>query len=167
MKLTDICEDGKAATALWISEIAIQMIDEKEKNYHFCRETIDLCWEWLMNKNVGIWDIYDRISYNEENLLDIVTDIYIKEPNLSYKYNMILMSVTYVDWQTFNYDEDEPGYPEDLNEMNDEEFEAFINRLIENRIVKKSAYESLLCYLKENYCEENKLAVKEKIIEMV
>lgn len=167
MKLTDICEDGKVVVALWMTEIAIRMIDEKEKNYHFCRETIDLCWEWLMNKNVGIWDIYDRISYNEGNLLDIVTDIYKKDPNLSYKYNVILMSVTYIDWQAFNYDEDESGYPEDLNEMSNEDFEEYINKLIEHQIIEKSTYENLLCYLKENYCEENKVAIKEKIIEMV
>ena len=80
-----------------------------------------------MNKNVGIWDIYDRISYNEGNLLDIVIDTNKEEPNLAYKYDIILVSVMYVDWQAFNYDEDEPGYPEDLNEMNDEEFERIIS----------------------------------------
>ena len=89
MKLIDIGEDGKAA-ALWIAESAIRIIAEKEEYYHFCRETIDLCWEWFVNRKVDQWDIYDRVTCDEINLLDK------KDSELSDKYDMILVSVTYL-----------------------------------------------------------------------
>ena len=167
MRFVDICEDGKVVVALWIAEITIQAIDEKEEDYHFCRETIDLCWEWLMNKNISIYDLYGRIASDETNLLDIVLNTQEKDSKLSDKYDIILVNVSYVTWQAFTYDEEVTGYPEDLNEMNDEDFEGFINKLIEDKIVEKSTYESLLCYLKENYCEENKLDVKKKVMEQL
>ena len=167
MKFIDICEDGKVVMALWIAESAIIVIDKKEKEYHFCRETIDWCWEWLINKNISIYDLYGRIASDETNLLDIVMNTQEKDPKLSDQYDIILVNVSYVTWQAFTYDEDVYGYPEDLNEMNDEDFEEFINKLIEDKIIEKSTYESLLYYLKENYCEENKVAIKEKILEMV
>lgn len=161
MGFVDICEDGKVVVALWIAETAIQAIDGKEKDYQFCRETIDLCWAWLMNKNISIYDLYGRIASDEINLLDIVMDTQEKDPKLSDQYDIILVNVSYVTWQVFTYDKDVYGYPEDLNEMNDEDFEGFINKLAEDNIIEKSRYESLLCYLKENYCEENKSEIKE------
>ncbi|MDE6052719.1 MAG: hypothetical protein K2G55_02935 [Lachnospiraceae bacterium] len=160
--------------ALWIAETAINRIDEKEEYHRFCRETIDLCWEWFVNRKVDRWDIYDRVTYEEVNLLDIVINSYKRDSDLSDKYDMILVGVTYAAWQAFNYDEEAYGYPEDLNEMSDEEFERVVNIWIDQKAIDHSRYESLLCYLKPESvkfnpikCKESKLAVKEKVIEMI
>lgn len=167
MKLIDIGEDGKAAAALWIAESAIRTIAEKEEYYYFCRETIDLCWEWFVNRKIDRWDIYDRVTCDEINLLDIVITTDKKDSELSDKYDMILVSVTYVDWQAFNYDEEAYGYPEDIEEMSDEEFERVINIWIDKKMIEHNSYENLLCYLKDNDCKENRSAIKEEILKMI
>lgn len=75
--------------------------------------------------------------------------------------------VAYITWQAFNR-AGEYGYPQDLEECEtgNEHFEGLINELLGENVVEQSEYESLLCYLKENDCKENKLAIKEKVLGM-
>ncbi len=165
MKRTDISNDGRTAVALWIAETAMQRIDAEEEYYHFCRETIDLCWEWYMNKNTDRESLYGRVSGDDESLLNIVMETQDENPSLADNYDIILGSAMYVVWQIFSYDKE--ACPEDLNEMTEEEFDHIIDGMFRDKIFEKSSYESLLYYLNENDSNKNKLAVKSKVIEMI
>lgn len=55
-----------------------------------------------MEGNVDKEDIYGRISCDDEDLQAIAISTDKKDSNLSDKYDMILASTIYVDWQAFN-----------------------------------------------------------------
>lgn len=164
MKRTDISDDGRTAAALWIAETAMYRIDAEEEYYHFCRETIDLCWKWYMIKNVDRESLYGRVSGDDESLLNIVMETQDENPGLADNYDIILGSTMYVVWQIFGYDKE--ACPEDLNEMTEEGFDDVIDGMLRDKIFEKGTYESLLYYLKENDSNKNKLSVKTKVIEM-
>lgn len=165
VKRTDISEDARIAAALWIAETAVHRIDEEEEYYQFCRETIDLCWEWYVNKSVDRESLYGRVSGDDESILCIVMDTQSESPELSDNYDIILGSTMYVVWQIFGYDKE--ACPEDLNEMTEDEFDNVIDGMLQDKIFEKSTFENLLHYLQENDNNGNKLAIKEKITEMI
>lgn len=161
MKLIDICDEGKVILAIWIAEITMKNIKEKNEDYDYCRNSIDLCWDWLVNRNVSKVQIAERISNDDKAISDIVNDI--QEIDLANKYGTILICVSYVAWQAYNYDNDF-FYPQDLECVDDEYLEELIFDLIEEKTLSHETYEMMLNYIKENYSESTKKDIKQKIM---
>lgn len=75
MRLTDIGENEKVIVALWIAEDSLEMIENKDEDYCFCKETIHLCWDWVINKNVSHLMLYERLSVGSgRSIADILLD---------------------------------------------------------------------------------------------
>ena len=110
--------------------------------------------------------LYERLSGGmDRNIADILFDKEDADPKQYY--GTISECVAYITQQAFNYAE-EYGYPEDLEECETGtgHFEELINELLEENVIERNEYENLLCFLKDNYCEKNILAIK-KIAKMV
>lgn len=167
MRLTDIGENEKVIVALWIAEDSLEMIENKDEDYCFCKETIHLCWDWVINKNVSHLMLYERLSVGSgRSIADILLDK--EEDDPEQYYGTISECVAYITWQAFNYAE-VYGYPEDLEECETGtgHFEELINELLEENVIEQGKFENLLCYLKENDFERNKSAIREKVTQMI
>ena len=161
MDLADICEDGKCVLALCIAEITLKSIEEKNEDLDYCRKSVDLCWEWLEDRTISKWQICERISNDNRAIADIVLET--EDINLANKYGTILICVSYTAWQAYNYEEDY-CYPQDLECVDDEYLLNLINDLIKEKFILYNTYESLLRYIKGNYCINDKKVTKRDII---
>lgn len=164
MKLNDIYEDGKVVVALWIAEITLKDINEKNEDYEYCRKSVDLGWEWLISKNISKNRIMERISNHGSSISDIVVDI--EDIELANKYGAILICLSYIAWQAYNYEKDY-FYPQDLEGVNDEYLEELINELIEEKTIEYSKYEKVINYIKEKSEKDNLSIIKENIYAML
>ena len=163
MRLHNINEDSKITIALWIAEKMLIDINCKDENYDYCKESIDLCWEWLINRNLSKNQIVDRVSNNTNiSISKIVLDI--NDIDLANQYGAILMCISYIAWQAYNY-EKVYSYPQDLECVNDEYLEELINELIEEETILDNQYKLVVNYIINNHSENNKTAIKKYIID--
>ena len=152
MGWNDICEHGRIVVALWIAETTLEKITDKDEDYGFCKEAVQLCWDWFIDGKVSHLLLYEKLSANmERSIADILFEKEDIDPEQYY--GTISECVAYITWQAFDR-AGEHGYPEDLEECEtgNEHFEGLINELLGENVVEQNKYESLLRYLKENDC---------------
>lgn len=94
MKLFDIGEDGKVVVALWIAEKMLIDINNKDEDYIYCRESVDLCWKWLINRNVSKDKVVERVSNDSKCISKIVLEI--EDIDIANQYGAILICLSYV-----------------------------------------------------------------------
>lgn len=141
MQLTDYTDDEKCAIAIRVAEISLDSIEIKDEDYEFCRESIELCWQWLQHKKISKVDILGRASGQGRSIADMVMEI--EDDELANKYGAILICVLYIGWQAYNYEEDY-YYPQDLESMDDGELETLIDELFEEGLLCKQDLETIL-----------------------
>ncbi|MBP3886885.1 MAG: hypothetical protein J6F30_04425 [Cellulosilyticum sp.] len=141
MQLTNYIDDEKCEVAIRIAEISLGSITLKDENYDFCRDTIELCREWLRQKKISKVDILERASSHGRAIADIVMEI--EDYELANKYGSILTCVLYIAWQAYNYEEDY-YYPQELELMDDDELETLIEELLEEGTLQKQDFENIL-----------------------
>lgn len=141
MQLTNYTDDEKCKVAIRVAEISLDSITPKDENYEFCRESIELCRQWLQHKKISKVDILERASSHGRAIADIVMEI--EDLELANKYGSILICVLYIGWQAYNYEEDY-FYPQDLESMSDEELETLIEELIEEGLLREQDLETIL-----------------------
>lgn len=164
MKLFDIGEDGKVVVALWIAEKMLIDINNKDEDYIYCRESVDLCWKWLINRNVSKDKVVERVSNDSKCISKIVLEI--EDIDIANQYGAILICLSYVAWQAYNYEE-EYRYPQDLECVNDEYLEELIGELIDEGTILENKYEKMLTYIADNYSEDKKIEIKKYIVDDV
>lgn len=164
MRLIDICEDEKVVVALWIAEKTLKSIIDKNEDYDYCRKAVDLCWDWLIAKKLSKVELQKRISNDNRGIAEITLDI--EDIEVANQYGTILICVSYVTWQAYNYEEDY-YYPQDLECVDDEYLEELINELMEEKFILKKDYETVLNYIVEHYNENNKIMIKQNILTML
>lgn len=141
MQLTDYTDDEKCAIAIRVAEISLDSIATKDEDYEFCRESIELCRQWLQHKKISKVDILERASGQGRSIADMVMEI--EDDELANKYGAILICVLYIGWQVYNYEEDY-YYPQDLESMDDGELETLIDELFEEGLLCKQDLETIL-----------------------
>lgn len=164
MRLIDICEDGKVVIALWIAEKTLKSITDRNKDYDYCRKSVDLCWEWLIDKKLPKFEIMVRVSNDSRGVAEIALDI--EDIEVANQYGSILICVSYVAWQAYNYEKDY-YYPQDLECVDDEYLEELISELIQEKFIVKKEYEMVLTCIAKNYDESNKIMMRQKILAMI
>lgn len=164
MRLIDICEDGKVVIALWIAEKTLKSITDRNKDYDYCRKSVDLCWEWLIDKKLPKFEIMVRVSNDSRGVAEIALDI--EDIEIANQYGSILICVSYVAWQAHNYEKDY-YYPQDLECVDDEYLEELISELIQEKFIVKKEYEMVLTCIAKNYDESNKIMMRQKILAMI
>ncbi|WPC43914.1 Imm6 family immunity protein [Clostridium sp. JS66] len=87
INLDGICENGKVAVALIMSEITLDSIEQHNTEYKFCRDAIDMCWQWLECSNVNKYEICNLIANDSICLADITCNI--EDDKLGNKYGTI------------------------------------------------------------------------------
>ncbi|MCI9077206.1 MAG: hypothetical protein HFH10_15820 [Dorea sp.] len=166
MKFDEICEDGKVAVALSISEIMLRIIDERNRDWDYFRKSVDLCWDWLMYKEIPSVRICERIG-NIDNCAMPEIILRIKDINLANRYGSILECVSYAACHAFDYETPMSPYPSDIEGIDDEYLEELILELIEKKEISFENYETILNYVRNNYHENNKIVMKQEIISIV
>lgn len=165
MKFEDIYEDGKVAVSLGISEIMLRIIDEKGEDYDYFRKSVDLCWDWMMYKEISGAQIYERIGGDARSMPDII--MCIEDINLANKYGTILICVSFVACHALDYEAPMSPYPQDLEGIDDEHLEELILELIEEKEISFETYDMILNYVRENHHENNKILLKQGVINIV
>ena len=128
MQLINYTEEEKCAIAIQIAETSLESITLKDKNYDFCKESIELCRQWQQHKNISEVDILERATSHGRAIADIVMET--KEDELANQYGSILICVLYIAWQAYNYAENY-YYPQELETMDDKELEVLIDEMLE------------------------------------
>lgn len=144
MRLTDICEEGKTEIALWIAETTLKNIADKNEDYNYCKKSIEICRDWLKTRQVSKVSIAERVSNDVRSLASLVIDT--EDIELANQYGAILICVSYIAWQAYNYEQDY-FYPQDLEGVDDEYLEELINDLIEENVISYGDYENKLKYV--------------------
>ena len=145
MNLLDLREEEKCKVALFTAEMVLESVEEQDLDYDYAKNAIKLCWDWMENKKISKIEICEKISSNDKCLADIVLDI--EDVEIANKYASIMICVSYVAWQAYNYDEDY-NYPQDLECIDDEYFEELIVQLIEEEFMTGDEYQKILAYAK-------------------
>ncbi len=148
MRVIDICEEGKTEIALWIAETTLKNIADKNEDYNYCKKSIEICRDWLNTKQVTKVQLVERVSNDGRSLASIVIDT--EDIELANQYGAILICVSYIAWQAYNYEQDY-FYPQDLEGVDDEYLEELIYDLIEENAISCDDYENMLKYVAENY----------------
>ncbi|URZ02152.1 Imm6 family immunity protein [Clostridium felsineum] len=149
IKLDGICENGKVAVALIMSEITLDSIEQLNTEYKFCRDAIDMCWEWLEGGNVNKYEICSLIANDNKCLADITNNT--EDDKLGNKYGTIMISVSYVAWQAYNK-ENNYHYPQYLEVVDDEYLVELIKELIEiDKLITEENIKFILNNLREKY----------------
>lgn len=164
MRLFDISEDGKVLVALWIAEKMLADINDNGEDYSYCRKSVDLGWEWLINKKIPKEQLIEKVSNDNKSISKIVLEI--EDIELANKYGVILICISYIAWQAYNYQEDY-YYPQDLECVNDEYLEELVEELIDEDTILDTEYEGMINYIKDNYSEDNIMSIKKYIIDEV
>lgn len=161
MKLEGFSEWCKVVLALFIAEIALKKISLQDENFDYCKETIDMCWEWYKVKCIPKNIICEMISNDDKCLAEIVLETDdIEEAN---KYGTILMCISYVAWQAYNFDGDY-YYPQNLECVDDEYLLNLIDDLIEEKFISIDQYNNIMIYLKNNCNDTLNNIEKDEII---
>lgn len=164
MGFVNINETGKVIMMLCIAERIMESIGEQDEDYVYCRDSLNMCWDWVKDKKISKVCLCERISSDDKCLADIVMSI--SDDDLSNKYASILTCISYVAWQAYNYDKDY-FYPQDLECIDDEYLEEFIEQLIEENFISDKQYSKVIGYFESNQLEESISNTKKKVINML
>lgn len=96
MKINDICESAKVAVALILAELTINTLKESNEESNFCRNSIDICWEWLGKRNINVDQLCSLIDNDDLSLSNITLET--EDETLSNKYGTIMIAVSYLTW---------------------------------------------------------------------
>ena len=112
------------------------------------KKSIEICRDWLNTKQVTKVQLVERVSNDGRCLAGIVIDT--EDIELANQYGAILICVSYIAWQAYNYEQDY-FYPQDLEGVDDEYLEELICDLIEENVILYDEYENMIEYIAKKY----------------
>lgn len=152
----EISNYEKDILAVYIADIVVEILKFQD-GYNYCKKYIEICWDWVEQKEIELDELLDCLDSPSGNDLAYYVANEISD-KYRIAYDIILQAVSYITTKVMvceNYE-----LPEYLEEIDDEYWEAMIESALKLVEDLEKKIESVLSYFDNN---KNIVIQKDKI----